>query len=101
MRPVAGQMTLTPWLLLALPDASLGDNLKVKLGSVEDWEQIESGFMMCPVKHPMPFTTVFDVQVCCVLPYATPLDRVHLVRTCGCTCQQRPVKLTPRHLRRS
>merc|ERR1711865_185361 len=40
-----------------------GDNVKLKLGGVDDWEQIESGFMLCHRATPMPFTTTFVAQV--------------------------------------
>ena len=40
-----------------------GDNVKIKLSGIDDWEQIESGFMLCPVQKPMPFTMTFIAQV--------------------------------------
>ena len=40
-----------------------GDNVKIKLTGIEDAEQIESGFMLCPEKFPIPYTTVFDAEV--------------------------------------
>ena len=43
--------------------AEPGDNVKIKLGGVDDWEQIESGFMLCHRATPMPFTTTFVAQV--------------------------------------
>ena len=42
-----------------------GDNVKIKLTGIEDAEQIESGFMLCPEKFPIPYTTVFDAEVPC------------------------------------
>ena len=34
-------------------------------GNVDDWEQIEPGFMLCPVKHPIPHSTTIDAEVSC------------------------------------
>jgi translation elongation factor EF-1alpha len=42
-----------------------GDNVKIKIGGVDDWEQIEPGFMLCPVKHPIPHSTTIDAEVSC------------------------------------
>lgn len=41
-----------------------GDNVKIKVGGIQDeWEQIESGFMLCPAKHPIRHSTTLDAEV--------------------------------------
>lgn len=61
-----------------------GDNVKIKVGGVDDWEQIESGFMLCPVKNPIPHSTTIDAEVSCSCDNLEHIGE--LARALDCTC---------------
>lgn len=69
-----------------------GDNVKIKVGGIQDeWEMIESGFMLCPVKYPIPHSTTIDAEVSLTenpkrTSSSRPVASVD-TRQCACTAQ--------------